>query len=1582
MNKNFNSSVILTSQTREAILELQSTSSTSYVVPTYDASSLGVNLFYVNGVDISKSTHANTAIRVQPGVAGIFHVFTKSLNDFDVNLKFKVYSDPSLLTQGGTDIDVSIRNRPTIIDVKDFNLYKNDKIIVDNESSYLVLRTNPKFSGNIKLMVDSSDNLYIDTFKVSDILSNKKYRKQQVSANSSFSSDIRKTFESIPNGEIYRVDKGDVFDISLPKTSIDKQYNTTYHYGARLLEDDLYVEDYSILAPIWINSKLPDFFAVFRIDGVYNEESYSALDASSISNMGNKYITNASLIKSWSINPTDNLGKYLNSHLSELNNVQSPVYLPLSDYDHNVWSGISVKKGIIISAQETSYQFEKVIDNFTDTNAFISKGFERNNVICPNLINIEYAFNDDSVDMYTMHRYFGLYLSENPLYKVAYYKSNKDSSAFSILPLDGSISEFMEMSNDGTTIFTLDGKIQDKLKNRIFAINVGNVLHRLTSIDQLNNIANIGDYCNRISSNIFSSTVKKEDVKQFITVTLDKKLSQGDHLRVINKNKNLIWEIYGIETIIKKDESYTYCSTYSTQGYPTIYRNAFCTLGEISDQITAIKDAFSLFNKFDVSTYFDISITEADSFSIIVDGSSADSFSFQRITAQSEIDVSSGTFNNVDTESCISFFGRSDLDLNYEVISYDASYGPINFEFHGNRNSITADFVIASGLSYSVETDVVDKFQPYMYYQNIDGWNKLMGTYDVSINSHNYVLQYVNDPLSLSKKYMISVDDEINVINDVMNVYGAYPINVSLMGINDVKDFDFNVYDYGLSEIKSEYFYDRKNDVQTYDLSIVTGSSKVFSERNSYLITGGKGDVTINGVTKSYDVNSNGMFGFNTFDSSAFILTKSDTSISYSYLDGSASFMSYDKDFSEESSSNYYINGSLLKYSLTSPYVTKWVMQGMDCRNNEMRLSLDVSAFAGESSSNFIPMVDSSVFRDEISFPSFKYLSVGDSAWKDYVYYDINDVIQDDSSSTLKFMTIRDALISKPYYDVFSKLLFTNKNTDDVKNRTSILAYNKYKNSIDTVYSGLKLSISSNKNMLELANIEKYNRYKFGFVSTPSRNYANSCPIEVFINENNGTILMVWYQGSDILNYTKRNSSWNIGKSMLSNADANRNFTSFYYGSDASINGILCGFAKSPFYLNTSSNGISAIKVNTASTDISINFTSPLVQMAQNVVYNVGNVFVDYNDIDYVTGEDFNLNDADKTYNNFNGPFSYSFIGSKNVYGIDTINHSSRYEMNDNLFSSETCSINVLSKLLYDNNVFYHVIREDKVYNNKNFGTAAFSISINSPKIYKNKLASHNGGFYPKFTSILNFSSNEDDVVINKTKRDFICSNTNLTSYSAIQQLWYNKIVSSVTQYDVDKKNAINYKSNYNVFSSLWDSAYYNISVDSSTDVQKNGYESSLELPSFFGSKLIKLPHTLSLNKWDNLNSSSTFANDTITLKFNVSLSVKRLFKNQYAFLQNWSGLLNSSQFIDQYINDTVLNYYSINLSSISVQAYSKNTGTLSVLSDYDASMTEIVNQNFQSDLSIENGEYFYVINIKSTSTNLSYFVDLKINQK
>src|ERR1035437_4750723 len=237
MFKNFQDTAVLTSQNPESFLTFTYDASPNiplYIVPSIDVP-LSKGVLLVNGLDMSDPSNymPNTLTLSSDASVASFLVFTPSLYDFGLNLHFDIYDD-ALLSTLETTIDVSILNRKFVIDSNHINIYDPFQPLLDNETSYLLLRTNPKFSGNIKVVVDSSNNLYLDTFKVSDILSNKKYRKQNISANSMLSSAIRNTFDSLPKGEIYQIDSQNTLNSSVPKTNLYDQYNDTYSYGSRL----------------------------------------------------------------------------------------------------------------------------------------------------------------------------------------------------------------------------------------------------------------------------------------------------------------------------------------------------------------------------------------------------------------------------------------------------------------------------------------------------------------------------------------------------------------------------------------------------------------------------------------------------------------------------------------------------------------------------------------------------------------------------------------------------------------------------------------------------------------------------------------------------------------------------------------------------------------------------------------------------------------------------------------------------------------------------------------------------------------------------------------------------------------------------------------------------------------------------------------------------------------------------------------------------------------------------------------------------------------------------------------------------
>jgi hypothetical protein len=1715
MIRNFQDTLILTSQNPETFVNFIGEGSIGFVVPI---ANIPLQTVYINGLDASFYKNSSIGYYIDPCLGGIglgvalnvdvciasFLISTKSLSDFNYRIRFQLW-DSSKFTVLYQTFDVSVLNRVNNIS-NDINTYDNLNMQIENEASYLILRTNPKFTGNIKVVTNESNEIFLDTFKVSKNLSDKKYRKQSISASSVLSSDIYKTFNTLPTGDLYQIHYQNLLDVKLPKTSYNEQYVTTYNYGARLFEDNLYEEDYALLAPIWINKKLPDYFAIFKLTGTYNQVSYTT---GSLSNLASDFLKDSSLIKSWSFKTDAPLGQYFRNYQEELLPVRSPVFLSLSDpnsvdYDPNTWYGIAVDKGVIAGRSETTYRFNQQ-NNLTDLSWFVSQGFERNNLLCPNLVNMEYIFSDEDAEMYTMSRYFGLYLTENPLYEIAYY-SSEPTSSISILPLDDKdINIFFDSSVFDQTY----GNIQDDYSNRIFTIDDILSVKRITNFNQINgNTDFISEWQNKLGTNLFSAIASKEEIKPFITLNLNRKLVQGEHLRIINKTRNIIWEAFSIDSPhLSKGEAWPYTSTYSS-GRPTIHHTAFSIKGEISDQILAIQKAFETFKDYDGT--FEKGIRKSSSISFTLTDNYTDEWLFQRITADT-VDVPTdpnSPFNRAANPDDIGFYGIITPNAtDFSEISIDSSYGPINFEIYGKRKSLTINFIDTSMLNiYSIDSSCGDNIEYYTMYRAVDEWNRLIHrmnvdtmisfdeisidaslsltnfsyaslvyvgatqsytasaigggesaqsslfnalegsinirgdiirnsgtlnvelvdgagnlylsllsglTTDISMNENIiipsdvslrikyvsaspglwyfqkptitkyykigstdvgnlYTSNYVEDPVNIEDKIIVFTEKEIQLVKNKWNAYAVYPLVVSLMGINAVKDIDYTVYDRGLGFI-SDYFYKREDDLETYSHTIPISTSENINIKNSFYITSGSGRITIDGCTLAYSIAIDASpFVFNTFNYPAAISTTTDTVVSYAIPYTDKTFKSYTADSNEELLENYYAEGSTyLKYPLTVPYVSKWVGMGYDARNNPIRLFTDASYFdidTGSTPTNFIPYGDQ--YNDEIGFASFKYLTPEGNAWKQYIFYDTNDVVEDASV----LYTMKDLMLAKPNLDVFSKLLYSNKGTNSVFARSTIAYYNSYKNSIDFILSGVNFSLKVESIGQNFFNVQDYNQFRVSLITTPSRNRNYNRSIEVIINENTKTILLIWYQGNDVLNFTQRYSDIVSGKNNLYvDGSNNVNYRGFRNYDP------LWTYIKTPFSLNTAN--IATLITNIYGTSMSYDpcIFSPYAQLNLNKFNGASSIYNAYSSNSLITG---GFNDNQISYDTFEQYIRYVYSRNRLTYSDDVVNYGFNYVSNQNIYKNLTCDLSTLSYMIGANNVYYYIIKSDKTYTNKDFSVPPLRLAINPPRLYDG-LYVYNGWFKPNFKNILEFNFDEDTKITSALEKDFIMSNTYIKSYNNINQLWYNKVVNTVTKEDVSAGNAVHYLHNYNVFKSQWDSNYYELNTTPTSYRYVPGYNASQELPAFFGSKLPKLPASITLDSWDvnTLSYSYQGTKDSYLLKFNISRAITKIFKNNLTFLNNWNGLTSNDTIINNYIATTVLGYYQLEASNINTELYRKvSTDTIPISYTYDNSFTLYNEANVNGTLTKENNEYIYSIRI--ISGIYKYFVKFTLLEK
>lgn len=412
--------------------------------------------------------------------------------------------------------------------------FENLNTINNDRSSFMILRTNPKLTGNIKLVVDSSNNMYLDTFKVSPTLSEKRYRHALISGKSYFSNDVKNIFETLPKTDLYKIPE-DGYDLFNVKKELSKQYNDIYSYGVKNNNDKLYPENFSLLAPLYINETLPDFFLIFRVDGAMSEnDNMSATDRMQY------FIKNGKLVKSFDMRRNTPIGNYLRNIQSELQQYHGSVYISCDDYNYNNWIGISVDNGIISQANETTYRLSKV-KNQVELDNYITNGFERNGLINSRIINFEFMFDDNDAPEFSINRYFGLYIKNNEYKKIFVVNSvnNNENSLISSEILDEQYNVISDINN---SITSLDDILKnDRIFNITTDVSISNNCYRFNSDplvildDQYKNIP----YKNILTTPVIEEVIEDKNSglnTQFITITINEPLTPGEHLRIIDTN--------------------------------------------------------------------------------------------------------------------------------------------------------------------------------------------------------------------------------------------------------------------------------------------------------------------------------------------------------------------------------------------------------------------------------------------------------------------------------------------------------------------------------------------------------------------------------------------------------------------------------------------------------------------------------------------------------------------------------------------------------------------------------------------------------------------------------------------------------------------------------------------------------------------------------------------------------------------------------------------------------------------------------------------------------------------------------------
>jgi hypothetical protein len=294
------------------------------------------------------------------------------------------------------------------------NDYLSEIKLYDDRSSYSLLKTNPKISGNVKITLDANGEIWLNSIDANNELADSSYKKFPISSKSTYAYDLYKFFKNgqTPSSIIFSLfQTDDLYENT--KRTLAEQYDNFYNYGVEQLKNRYYDEDFSFFAPIWLRKIVPDFFIIFRLDHPLSIESYSATATNP--KIFNEFFKDARIVKTFDMRETSKLGSYLRKIVNDPRFRERPLDISFDNDIATTWNGVSYADGSMTGRGEFLYDYWREDRPIIELEEYLTGGYERNGIISSNLINLEFLFNDEEATPYSINRYFGLYVTENQL---------------------------------------------------------------------------------------------------------------------------------------------------------------------------------------------------------------------------------------------------------------------------------------------------------------------------------------------------------------------------------------------------------------------------------------------------------------------------------------------------------------------------------------------------------------------------------------------------------------------------------------------------------------------------------------------------------------------------------------------------------------------------------------------------------------------------------------------------------------------------------------------------------------------------------------------------------------------------------------------------------------------------------------------------------------------------------------------------------------------------------------------------------------------------------------------------------------
>jgi hypothetical protein len=290
-----------------------------------------------------------------------------------------------------------------------------------NDKSFQLLRTNPALTGNVKVVVDSDYDLYLESYNSIPMLNRSEYKHKMMTEDDMYDLAVSNFF--------YKLSPDIVFSkrekMNLDSDSINNryyyQYDPIYFSGGKNIEDQWYNEEFEYNAPLYIRpNNLPESFVILRVDdpAIFNKETGYDIDGLNKDNFRSEIIDKWKAVKSFDLTNDTKLGSWVDKNFRNNKRYPNKSFEFSADIVTNsTWYGVDYRKGCYSSKKSFTYDFLSVSQPHYKLENYVTNGFKNNGIIYPHIVNFKFLFDDTPADpfklkKYSLNRYYGFYIEQ------------------------------------------------------------------------------------------------------------------------------------------------------------------------------------------------------------------------------------------------------------------------------------------------------------------------------------------------------------------------------------------------------------------------------------------------------------------------------------------------------------------------------------------------------------------------------------------------------------------------------------------------------------------------------------------------------------------------------------------------------------------------------------------------------------------------------------------------------------------------------------------------------------------------------------------------------------------------------------------------------------------------------------------------------------------------------------------------------------------------------------------------------------------------------------------------------------------